>query len=387
MGRLNETPLYDAIKDYAPDLRLHMPGTSGYEGLSPLYAAAKFDVTELDFSDNLLSADGVIKKSEDLTARRYGSKYCLYFTAGATSALFTAVLTAKEYCKKFFCIDAPHKSIVNAFELFGVEYEVVSEIPSNAECIVLTTPDYYGNVKSVKSIRDRFPSAFIIVDEAHGAHFAYGSLLPEQTKGEADFVVNGLHKTLPVFTGGAILRTDREDLYEKACYYRAKVHTTSPSYLTMCSMDFAGGFMSENGERLYRDLKDKIEDLRLPDGFVKIENDDFSRLVIKTPDGVSGYDVAKDAEEKGIYFELVENNRLVAIVTPFNADKLGLLSRLSANPPKKTKRNLSIYIGSIARKDVGLYPPGKVFVKKGEIITKEIIESLQNEAERVFGLE
>lgn len=387
MGRLDQTPLYDAIEKYNPELRLHMPGTSGYDKLSPLYASARFDVTELDFSDNLLSANGVILQSEKLTAERYGSKYCLYFTAGATTALFTAILTAKEHADKFYCLDVPHKSIINAFELFGVEYEVVDVLPDGAKGIILTSPDYYGIVKPIADIRQKFPDAFIIVDEAHGAHFAYSSLLPSNTKGEADLVVNSLHKTLPVFTGGAILRTDRIDLYEKALYYRAKIHTTSPSYLTMCSMDFAGGYMWVNGENLYRRLKEKVDSLRLPDGFSRAENDDFSRLVIIPPEGVSGYDVAKDAQKKGIYFELVESNRLVAILTPFNADKIDILSRLSATPEKRTEKNLAVYIGTRAKNDVGLYPPGKVYVKKGEIITEDIIELLQKEAERVFGLE
>lgn len=387
MGRLDQTPLYDVIEKYNPEIRLHMPGTSGYDKLSPLYAGARFDVTELDFSDNLLSANGVIRQSEILTAQRYRSEYCLYFTSGTTTALLTAILTAKGLADKFYCLDVPHKSITNAFELFGVDYEIVDVLPDCAKGIIITSPDYYGVVKPISEIRKRFPEAIIIVDEAHGAHFAYSSLLPDPTRGEADLVVNSLHKTLPVFTGGAILRTDRKDLYEKGLYYRAKVHTTSPSYMTMCSMDFAGGYMWANGERLYRELKQKVDNLRLPDGFTKAPSDDFSRLVIVPPEGVSGYDVSKDAQEKGIYFELVESERLVAILTPFNADKLDILSRLSANPQKRIEKDLSVYIGTIAKNDIGLYPPGKVYVKKGEIITQEIIELLQKESERVFGLE
>lgn len=382
-----ETPLYDAIKEYNPSARFHMPGASGEQAISPLYLSANFDITELDFSDNLLSATGVILESEKLTAKRYNSKYCLYFTSGATTALFTAILVAKDKVSSFYCLHTPHKSIINAFTLFDIKYQIVDELPQNADGIIVTTPDYYGNTISVKDLRRTHPNAFIIVDEAHGAHFAYSSLLPENVGAEADIVINGLHKTLPVFTGGAILRTDVEEYYLEAKEYRSKLHTTSPSYLTMCSMDYTQGYMAENGKRLYKELKQKVDNLSLPTGFKRIPTDDFSRLVIEVPENTSGYAVSKAANKKGIYFELVESRLLVAILTPFNMDKLPLLELLEANPKQITTRDLSKYIGSVAKQDIGLYPPGKVYIKKGEIIDAQRIATLQIEAERVFGLE
>lgn len=382
-----KTPLYDAVINYHPRLRLHMPGTSGDGELSPLYSSAPFDITELDFSDNLHSACGVIAESERLTANAYGSKHCLYFTSGATTAIFCAILTAKEYANKLYCLGTPHKSIVNAGELFNIDIEAVDTIPSDCKALILTTPDYYGNIISVQDIRNKFPNAFIIVDEAHGAHYPYSSLLPKNVTAEADMVINGLHKTLPVYTGGAILRTDSDDLADKARYFRSKVHTTSPSYLTMCSMDFARGYMQDNGERLYSIIKTAIDNLNLPNGFSIVPSDDFTRLVIDVPKSTNGYAVARLAQESGIYFELVEDRRLVAIVTPFNFSKLKLLEALDPFAPIVCGRDLSELIGTVAVKDIGLYPPGRVYIKKGEIITSEVIEVLQRDAQRVFGLE
>lgn len=364
-----------------------MPGHSGDCLISPLYYSAKFDITELDFSDNLLSATGVIREAENLMAEAYGSKYCLFFTNGCTNALFTAICVAKERVKRIEILGTPHKSIVNACELFSVDYKVVDEISKDADCIVLTTPDYYGNVIDVSEIRKAHPNAFIIVDEAHGAHFTFSKLLPKNTTAEADFVVNGMHKTLPVFTGGAILRTEREELYQKAEEYRAKLHSTSPSYLIMSSMDYARGYMLENGEKAFAELKQRIDALKLPKGFEFLETDDFSRLVIRVPDNTSGYAVAKDAQRKGIYFELVENDRLVCIATPFNMNDLHLLEQLNPTPIPVIQKDLYGLVGTVAKKDIGLYPPGKIYVKKGETITKQIVDILSKDAERVFGLE
>lgn len=381
-----KTPLYDAVLNYNADLRLHMPGHGGLNSISPLYSGANFDVTELDFSDNLLDAKGVILQAEKLTAKSYKSDYCLFFTSGCTSALFVAILAAKEAVDKFYCLDTPHKSIINAFELFKIDYEIVSELPADALGIIITTPDYYGNLLDVKLIRKRHPHAFIIVDEAHGAHFAFSSLLPDNVGAEADFVVNGMHKTMPVFTGGSILRTQSKILYERALELRAKVHSTSPSYMVMCSMDYARGYFDDNGESLYKTLKSKLDNLKLPDGFKRVKNDDFTRLVIQVPPHATGYEVNKDAQQKGIYFELVEDRLLVAILTPFNMDRIDRLSELNPSPPPVINKDLYKYIGMIADKDIGLYPPGKVYIKKGETITKEIIEVLNKDSERVFGL-
>lgn len=382
-----KTPLYDAVINYNPTLRLHMPGTSGDASISPLYSSAPFDITELDFSDNLHDANGVIAESEKLTAEAYGSKHCLYFTSGATTAIFCAILTVKDYVNKLYCLGTPHKSIVNAGELFNIDIEAVDTLPSNCQAVILTTPDYYGNIVSVRDIRNKFPNAFIIVDEAHGAHYPYSTLLPKNVTNEADMVINGLHKTLPVYTGGAILRSDSDELTEKARYYRSKVHTTSPSYLTMCSMDYARGYMQENGERLYACVKTAIDNLSLPNGFSIVPSDDFTRLVIEVPKSTNGYAVARKSQDSGIYFELVEDRRLVAIVTPFNYTKLKLLETLDPTAPLMRGRDLSELIGTQATKDIGLYPPGKVYIKKGEIITAEIIEVLQRDSQRIFGLE
>lgn len=382
-----KTPLYDAVINYNPSVRLHMPGVSGETSLSPLYSSASFDITELDFSDNLHNANGVIAESERLTAEVYGSKHCLYFTSGATTAIFCAILTAKEYVNKLYSLGTPHKSVVNACELFNIDIETVETLPNDCQGIVLTTPDYYGNIISVQKIRGSFPDAFIIVDEAHGAHYPYSTLLPKNVTSEADIVINGLHKTLPVYTGGAILRTDSDELSEKVLRYRSKLHTTSPSYLTMCSMDFARGYMQENGKKLYSKIKESIDNLKLPYGFKKVHSDDFTRLVIEVPSSTNGYAVARKAQESGIYFELIEDRLLVAIVTPFNYNKLKLLETLDASSLPEYGPNLSELIGTIANKDIGLYPPGKVYIKKGEIITAEVIEVLQRDAQRIFGLE
>ena len=60
-----DAPLYNAIKKYADKktARFHMPGHKG-RGRG-IYKSARYDVTELDFSDDLLHSEGVIKDCEE----------------------------------------------------------------------------------------------------------------------------------------------------------------------------------------------------------------------------------------------------------------------------------------------------------------------------------
>ena len=62
-------PLYDKICEYVAKnpARFHMPAHFG-TGDNPLFSSAKYDVTELDFSDNLQNPTGAILTRGELTA-------------------------------------------------------------------------------------------------------------------------------------------------------------------------------------------------------------------------------------------------------------------------------------------------------------------------------
>ena len=374
--------LYDAIEEYRPAVRFHMPAHCGNLS-SPLYASAPFDVTELSFSDNLSLPQGLILQAEKAVASAAGSPYSLFFTAGATSAMFVAVCITCERVEKYTIVGEVHKCVTNALKLFRRPYEKC-DAPEGAEAIILTTPDYFGMVKDVAELRRKNPNAIIIADEAHGAHFAYSSLLPDSAIKYADIVVQSMHKTMPVYSGGALLHVKKESDYLAAIEARAELHTSSPSYLTMASMDYARWLFEENGERYYENIQEAVENLSLPEGFIRRRTDDFSRLVINTPEETTGYAVAADAEKQGIFFETSTSDSLVAIVTPFNFEKLALLKNLRA--PKTEKEDLSHLLGQRARNDLILYPPGSILLRRGEVIDEKTLEIIIKEKGRILGL-
>ncbi len=383
-------PLFDCLinNSLSEKASFHMPGHSGGSDFldSRLYSVAPIDITELSFSDNMLDENGVILEAEKLCAKAYHVQHSLFFTNGCTSAIFTAIAVLKRHVQKVCVIGNPHKSVINALELFGLSYTIEeTDIPS--EAFIVTTPDYFGKITDYSYLKGKYPSSIILVDEAHGAHFAFSNLLPKSATTYADLVVNSMHKTLPVFTGGALLHTT-DGFFDDAWELRGCIHSTSPSYLVMASMDYARAYLEENGTRLYSELKEKIDNLSLPKGFSINENDDFTRLVIKTPSHTNGYAVSRALEKCGIFVEMSTFDKLVLIITPFNMDKLKLLKNLDELPLFCDNRiNLNHLIGKTASRDIGLYPPSIILVKKGEIIDADKVEIMEREYPRVFGID
>ena len=387
------TPLYDVIKDYkGVKARFHMPSHGGKTLIGEsddLYASAPFDVTELSFSDNLSCPNGVIRQAENLAAAAYGAEETLFFAGGATDAVQTALWTFRD--KHIAFLGGMHKSFHSAARLFSLNVKGISFVEEITRgefgVVCVTSPDYYGVTADIPRIADacKKAGALLIVDEAHGAHFAFSPLLPESAVGYADLTVHGAHKTLPVYTGGAMLHVKRA-FYDAARQARAEVIGTSPSYLVMASLDFARDLFEKNGERYYEEVKKVLDRAKKRHPKLRLQpSDDFTRVVFFKEN--AGHALAAALERAGIFAEAADRDRVVLIVTPFNArfaEKAFALAEnfegVNAHYP-----DISDLIGKKSAADVGVYPPGIPLVKRGEIFTEETIGILQANLDRLFG--
>ena len=386
------TPLFDAILRYKKVKgRFHMPSHGGcvLKGAMGLYASAPFDVTELSFTDVLSESSGVILEAERLAARAYGAAHTLFFSAGATDAVRTALLCVKD--KKIAFLGDMHKSFSAAKRLFSLDATDITDVADirsggfGAVCV--TSPDYYGRTRDIPSIAAacREAGALLVVDEAHGAHFAFSSLLPQSAVGYADFTIHGAHKTLPVYTGGAMLHVG-EPYYEAARAARSEVTGTSPSYLVLASLDYARDLFERRGEELYGKVKRLIDRAKERHPTLDLLSaEDFTRVVIRRENG--GFALAAHLEKAGYYAEAADADRVVLIVTPFNAKRLdGAFAaaekcvELNAKYP-----DISDIIGKVSVYDVGIYPPGVPIVKQGELFTADKVGVLQRNLDRLFG--
>ena len=411
--------LYDKIKEYneRQKARFCMPSHNGDTSLDGLYSSASFDWTEVQGLDNLLYSECVIANCEKKLASRYGYQNALMLTSGSTCAMQIALALAKSRQGVALAIGDMHKSFYSFSRVFGVEIICCKDLEEaenlsgkeNISCVFVTSPNYFGKVFSLQSIKEFAlrVGALLVVDEAHSAHFPYSSLLPDNSSKYADISLVSMHKTLPVYGGGAILLTNGEDVYQEGRLLRADIHSTSPNYLVLASMDYADDYMSTRGEEEYAKVKNAIDKFKsqLKVGNV-IDTDDFSRLVVKI-DGVDCNKVSSNLVEQGIFAEMTYGDLLVFIVTPFNCDKLQLLADTLKNIPlEKLDSDIDVdlglknadkqgrvilvapdkALGKMCAVDVGIYPPGVPVIKKGDILNEKAIDFIKKYSSRLFGL-
>ena len=202
----------------------------------------------------------------------------------------------------------------------------------------------------------------------------------------------------------------KEIFASRAFDARKTLHTTSPSYMTMCSAELAVKDFSENGEKYYEEIFAAVEkfasDLKAP--FSVRRNDDFSRLCVVSP--YDGEAVGKALFDAGFVAETFFDDETVFIVTKdnyihldglcktFNALEALPLAQKTVYPfPEKMLPLVfgedSEYIpldlaeGRINYSPVGLYPPGSALLYPGETVTREKISYLSARIDRSFGLE
>ncbi|MGE5370349.1 MAG: aminotransferase class I/II-fold pyridoxal phosphate-dependent enzyme [Solirubrobacterales bacterium] len=456
-----KTPLYDALLAYHSRMRvqLHMPGHHGGDAFgdaySPLAGTGKIDMTEVAGLDDLHSATGVIGESMHLAARTWRAGESLFLVNGATSGIHTLLLAIGE--NKILIPRNSHLSVLGGLVLSGgmpvslpciqdpelgialaVDPEAVWEAVDaepNLAAMLLVSPAYFGTVGDTSEIASILHARNIplLVDEAHGAHFAFHPEAPEQAlDAGADAVVHGLHKTLPVLTQAGMLHlsnnAERLDPVRVRAVHRL-LTTTSPSYPLMASIDVGRALMEESGEELLdaafshsrrfkREMNERpgsrcrvCEFGNVP-GVVGV---DPLKIVLDCRDiGFSGIDLAAALSDRfGIEVELAARDYLLAMFSPFSPqedwERLGkALDRVIVEPshskrqppvqlppiPKQVVTPRRAFLGSaktvmieesvnrVSCEIVAAYPPGIPCLIPGEAITAEIVDYLKELRDR-----
>lgn len=426
---MSSTPIFDAVKKYAVRgaARYHMPGHKG--------AVSPFDVTELDETDNLLKPSGVIKQSMDMTARAFGSKKSLFLLGGSTSGNLTMLTALLKEGDKVLLDRGAHISVFSALTLCGAAPEYIYSTPAanggiigapdlnavskavknnpDAKAVFITSPNAFGITAPLKEISHLCKSngMYLLVDQAHGAHFAFHEELPENAMSAgADMCVQSFHKTLPALTQTAVLHIGSEALIDAAECTLSLYQTSSPSYLLMSSIDRARAFMEENGPARLDALIKTVRENRT-ENLLTLKGKDILRLVFLC----DGMKAAEILEENNIVPEMHGPGYVVCIVTVMDEPEAvkallslcaslppysGEMPRVPAACPKMTPREAfykkSILIpaekaaGHISKNALLLYPPGIPIVAPGEIITDEALSCLKAMREKglsVIGME
>lgn len=272
-----------SASDYYP---FHMPGHKRSEwpfhkrSEWPISALYRYDITEIEGFDNLHDAKGLLLSLQQRAARVYHAEESFFLVNGSTGGILSAVSAVAGEGKRLLMARNCHKSVYNAvllnrleaeylwpetIEAFDIQGEIsVGQIAKRLEgrqdiCgVVITSPTYDGIISDIRAIAQAVHAYGIplIVDEAHGAHFALSERAPKSAvECGADIVINSVHKTLPALTQTALLHVqgmlvDRERLKDYLRIYQS----SSPSYLLMASIDTCVRYVEREGKKSYERL-------------------------------------------------------------------------------------------------------------------------------------
>jgi len=408
-----DAPLYNAVIAVADKdaVRFHMPGHGGVGEDASFFASAKYDLTELDGLDNLLSPVGAIAEAEALAAEAYGASDALILTQGATCGVHIALLCVRG-AGRIICIGDMHKSFWHAATLYNAEVYrcdidgLRKGLDGGAGSVFITSPDYLGNAADLKYINAvcKEYGVPLIVDAAHGAHYAFSELLPVNPVLNCDIAVFSQHKTMCAYGGGAIICVS-EAFSQIARVNRSFIHSTSPSYLISASVDYCRALWVARGEEFYQDISREVKAFSkmLPEPYTHIGSDDMSRVVIGC--GGDAHSVMSALSNRGIYCEAAIGDKLVCIVTPYNRFKLKDLAKALADikaAPLHERERLQLASGGVsgrvrvARVDdcvgkracmpIGFYPPGTPEIFAGDILDERAVKFIKDNKDRLFGL-
>ena len=359
---------------------------------TPGHKRAGADITELPYSDNLLSPAGVLAQTEADIAAILGADASFLLTDGSTCGIFSMLYALRRGGGRRVAVPAyAHRSVYCACDALGLQPVTMPQpsphgIPaqpsvsdmvralSAADALLLTSPDYYGYFPDLAAARAACSEADkpLIIDGAHGAHF-HGT--PRYAGMYADMWVDGVHKSLPALTQGAVVSAKGA----WAAYLAEGVRTfrtTSPSYPVMASVEYAVRF--PRNERIER----AAETAKRAAG--ALANEDWTKLVL--PFGAYADEAEAFFEAHGVYCEFNDGNYLMFYLSPATAaSALKKLVRLAARLPRGEVNAAPSAagmagaktillppeeaIGRTCARDCGRFPPCMPLVRRGEIVT------------------
>ena len=440
-------PVHDMLVKASGRRSGHMPGHKGrppFERIDP-YA---LDTTELPITDDLYAPERGLLEAQRLYAGAAGAEETIFLHNGSTSGIHAMVQLYAHEGDTVILPRNAHLSAVNGCVLGGLRpvwipvaqtldgfcyiaesdvLRALDEYPE-AKAVLLTRPDYFGGCLPLERVIDQSHArgVRVVIDEAHGAHFPWLAGMASAGELGADAWVQSVHKTLPGFTGSAVLHLRDAADRPRAMTILRREQTSSPSFLLMMSMDDARAWMQAHGRARLEEVVREANALRgaLPLlGYADAHGSwretglafDPTRLVIDAPQG--GYVLAEALQSHGIDVEMADDRRVVLILTvmdsPEDIRRIGDAMRsIPAGPCRQAAvqgpyaiprqvmpmraaamgRTEQVPLlraaGRVAAMAAGLYPPGVPLVCPGEEITEEIVQRLEAAgSQQRFGVE
>lgn len=370
-------PIYNFLRYYGNSgiLRGHMPGHKGMppfdELTDELANAYRYDITEISGADSLFEADGIILESEKNTARLYGSGAAVFSAGGSTNCIQAMLGAMKLEKRRIIAVRNVHRAFLNACALLDLDVEWIMPDYTNGilsgtldllaveaalakspnACLYVTSPDYTGRLADISALSKlcHKHGAFLLVDNAHGAHLHFFPKSLHPIALGADMCCDSAHKMLPALTGAAVLHTADEKYKSVIKQSMSMFASTSPSYLVMMSLDLCNVYIAE---RIKRDIDLNlryIHDLRLSlsDRLAFADGEPFHITVKAAESGYDGSELAELLRKNGAECEYSDKDTLILLMSPVNKaedhQKLGKdLQNALDSAERKVRRPINV---------------------------------------------
>lgn len=407
--------------------RFHMPGHKGNcSFLTPL--GGEFDITEIEGADVLFESSGIIAEVEKRISDLYGLQSVIS-AGGSTLCIQTMVSLVQN--RHIIAMRNSHAAFFNACALIGKQpnwifpeienSSIITPLPSlekiefhlksckKPAALYLTSPDYLGrrlDIARISKLCKKY-NALLLVDNAHGAHLKFLSEDVHPCSLGADLCCDSLHKTMPALTGAAILHFNpnlfnKKDVKSKMSLFGS----SSPSYLVMQSIGLCADWLMKSGKSSFLKLEKTVNSFKKLPGVL---NTDCSKICIDAHVyGLSGKDLARHFRNCKIEPEYADSRYLLLMPSPFSKSEdfvklKKAFKKTPKYPPLKTGSDMplikvpevkfsirdaalceseSIPVclakGKVCAENKFLCPPGIPLVVCGEIIDKDICNTLKN---------
>ena len=359
-----KTPLVDALLSFTakPHAPFYVPGHKRGTGISPLLTNLlgekifRADVTELPELDNLFAPEGVIKEAQELAAAAFGATATWFLFNGSTCGIIAAILATCKANEKIILPRNVHQSAIAGLILSGAtpiflppqyhsQWDIASSISTaavaaaleqhpDAKAVLLVYPTYEGvcgDLKAIAQLVHRYHIP-LLVDEAHGAHFAFHPHLPPSALSlGADLAVQSTHKVLGAMTQASMLHLQGNRIEPELISKALKlIESSSPSYILLASLDAARQQAALQGEELMEKALNLAE---------------LGRTGLSSIEGLSLFEPARCKGYDGMAFD---QTRLTVNVTKlglsgFEADEI-LHQKLGVMAELPTLQNLTFII-------------------------------------------
>lgn len=345
------TPICDFLENYQKNkiTRFHMPGHKGncFLGCEPL------DITEVYGADSLYEADGIIAQSELNATQLFHSGRTVYSTEGSSQCIRAMLYLALMHRPAganpvIVAARNVHKSFVYAAALLDFQIvwlwpeeeshslcgcpisrdsleHTLKSLPQPPAAVYITSPDYLGGIADISGLAEicHQYGTILLVDNAHGAYLHFLNPAQHPLDLGADLCCDSAHKTLPVLTGGAYLHLGKNTptvMQDHAKDAMALFGSTSPSYLTLASLDRCNRYLAEGYKERLSATAAVLEEIRteLAENGWQVEKTDPLRLTITAPKGISGIQLAQRLRAEKMECEYADPESLVLMITPEN---------------------------------------------------------------------